>query len=68
MAIFSSGTVLGGGGKDVLAFLFQLAALVARLDAGFHGDAVGRGAGRIAPRVAERSAAELEAGVIAEDR
>src|SRR3990170_6338623 len=50
---------LGGVGKNVLAFLLQLTALVTRLDAGFQRHAVGGSTGGVAPRMAERAATEL---------
>ncbi len=60
--------MLGRGRQDVLAFLFSVAALVARFDAGLQGNAIGRRAGSIAPGMAERAAAELKHGIVAEDR
>ncbi len=48
--------------------LLNLDAFIACLDAGLDGNAVGRGARGIAPGMAERAAAELEAGIVAEDR
>ena len=41
----------GGLGEDLFAFLLDGDALVAGLDAGFQGDAVGRGAGCVAPGI-----------------
>ncbi len=61
------GAVRGGGGENFLAFLLHGAAFVARFDAGFQRDAVGRGASRIAPGVAKRAATELQHGVVTED-
>src|SRR3569833_4167331 len=58
------GAVLRGGSEDLFAFAFQRTALVAGLDAGFERDAVGRGAGRVAPGMAQRAAAALQHGVV----
>ena len=66
MAIFSSGES-GGFGQDGLAFLLDGDALVARFDAGFQRDAVGGGAGSVAPWVAQRAATELQHRVVTED-
>ena len=62
------GAVFGGLGQDVLAFLLKLPALVAGLHAGLERDAVGRGACGVAPGMAQCAAAELQDGVVAEDR
>src|SRR3569833_333258 len=62
------GTVLGRVGKDVLAFFLDLTALIAGFDTGFERDAVGRGAGRVAPGMTQGAAAKLQAGIITEDR
>ena len=59
--------MLGRLAQDPGALLDQRPALVAGLDAGLERDPVGRGAGRVAPWVAERAAAELEHRVVAED-
>src|SRR3569623_192400 len=56
------GTALGRGGKDVLAFFLDLTALIAGFETGFERDTVGRGAGRVAPGMTKRAAAELHAG------
>mmetsp|Transcript_38712 Transcript_38712/g.90622 ORF Transcript_38712/g.90622 Transcript_38712/m.90622 type:complete len:631 (-) Transcript_38712:1357-3249(-) len=53
--------------EDLLAFLLQRPAFVAGLHASFQGHAVGAGAGRIAPGVAQRAASELQHRVVAED-
>src|SRR3569623_1502320 len=62
------GAALGRVGEDVFAFLLNLPALVAGLDAGFERDAVGRSAGRVAPRVTQGTAAKLQAGIVTENR
>src|SRR3569623_3200989 len=51
------GAALGRDGEDDFDFLLNLTALVAGLDAGFEREAVGRSAGRVAPRVTQRTAA-----------
>ena len=60
--------MLGRLGQDLAAFALDLAACVARLHAGFQRHAVGMRTGGVAPGMPQRSAAELEAGVVAEDR
>src|SRR5918997_2153177 len=62
------GAVAGRLGQDLATLAFDLPALVPCLHAGLEGHPVGVGAGCVAPRVAERPAAELQAGVVAEDR
>src|SRR5215213_9459136 len=61
------GAVAGGLGQDLATLAFDLAALVPCLHARLERHAVGVGAGCVAPRVAERAAAELQAGVVAEE-
>src|SRR3569832_96415 len=61
------GAVLRGGSASLFAFAFLPSALGAALDAGFERDAVGRGAGRVAPGMAQSAAAELQHGVVTED-
>ncbi len=59
--------MLGGCGENLATFLFNLTTFIAGLHAGFERHAVGCGAGRVAPGVAEGAAAELQHGIIAED-
>ncbi len=47
----------GGRGEDLLAFLLQMTAFAARLDAGFERHAVGVRAGCVTPGMAQRAAA-----------
>src|SRR3989338_7937414 len=60
--------VLGRAGKDLFAFLLELTALVARLNAGLEGHAVRGRAGGVAPGVAERAAPQPENRGGAEER
>src|SRR5215210_401765 len=62
------GAVTGGLGQDFATLALDLPALVPCLDARLEGHAVGVGTGSVAPRVPECAAAELQAGVVAEDR
>ena len=59
--------MLGSVHQHGLAFLLHRHAFVACFDAGFQRHAVGRGAGGVAPGVAQRAAAELQHRVVAED-